>query len=491
MVNAPLDCLRGAARVLEPGRDDVTRFEQPARGPVGRAAMVVQPADLDQVREVVRRAVANRIRLLPQGANTGLVGASVPPTDGPGVVLSTDRLNPDPRIDTVSRTALVGAGARLSAVNDAAGRHGLHLPVDLAADPAIGGMIATNTGGNRMVRYGPMRRYVLGVEVVAADAEASVYGRLTGVRKDSRGVDAVAMAVGSGGALGVITAAVLALVPVPERIETWWLAVDDPDRVVELFAHLDSGQPGTISGFEFVARAAMERALDAPGARANPFGATVPAAAVLAEWSFAAATGPAAAAATVDAQTGTAGTDPTDAAASIAAQLQAAADLGLLSDGRQVDPTAAWALRHGVSDSLRRLGVVLGHDVAAPLGAVMVMRAAAITAVGRVDPDAVVCDFGHVGDGGLHLNVLFPAAVGAPSADRVAAIRLAIDAVVADHGGSYSAEHGLGPVNAERWLADTPPVEQHMIAALKSVVDPAAILGHPGHPYNRIAPNPG
>ena len=207
----------------------------------------------------------------------------------------------------------------------------------------------------------------------------------------------------------------------------------------------------------------MERTLAASGAPPNPFGAGVPEASVLAEWSFA-----------------------DDGTADIAGDVDAAFGRGLVSDGRLVDPASAWALRHGVSDALRTYGAVLGHDISAPLGSLMPMRTAAIAAVRKVAPDAVVCDFGHAGDGGLHLNVLLPSEPVPPSPDLAAAIRSAVDDVVARHGGSYSAEHGLGPLNAARWLADTPRIEQRMVAALKDVVDPQRILGHPGHPYNLI-----
>jgi len=392
----------------------------------------------------------------------------VPPADDPIVVLSCDHLAAPQDIDPVGRTALVGAGTRLSTLNEAAATYGLQLPVDLAADPAIAGMIATNTGGNRMLRYGPMRRYVLGVEVVAADQSASVYGRLSAVYKDSRGVDAVQLAVGSGGTLGVMTRAVVALVALPRSTETWWLALADPTKAIELLALLDSRRPGTISAFEFVARSAMERTLTAPGTPSNPFGSATPVASIPAEWSLAGDHG------------------PDDDAAGVADDIDAAFASGLIADGRRVDSASAWALRHGVSDSLRMHGVVLGHDVSAPLAALMPMRAQAIDAIAAIAPDAIVCDFGHVGDGGLHLNVLFPTEGGPPTPEQAAGIRAAVDDVVAECGGSYSAEHGLGPLNAARWLADTPPIERRMVAALKSVVDPKGLLGHPGHPYNLL-----
>jgi FAD/FMN-containing dehydrogenase len=461
------DVFDGAARVLVPGRDDVVRFEEPTRGATGRASLVVQPSSVDEVREVVRRAYAADIRLLPQGANTGLVGASVPPAADPCVVLSLDLLkSSQPDVDVTNASVLVSAGTRLTVLNEAVARHGLQLPVDLAADPAIGGMIATNTGGNRMVRYGPMRRFVLGVEVVAADADATVYGRLGGVYKDSRGVDPVQLAVGSGGTLGVITRAVLSLVPRVKSLETWWLALDDPSTAVELYRRITQRRPELVSAFEFVSRAALERALAVPGARPNPFNRGVlPAASVLLEVS-------------------SDGYDPEDDV--FEDDLEGALNEGLATEAMLTNHYWSWDLRHSISDALRTFGVVLGHDISAPLSALMPMRAAAIDAIAEVAPDTVVCDFGHAADGGLHLNVLVPKELGPPSPEAAASIRDAVDDVVARFGGSYSAEHGLGPVNAARWLADTPPIEQRMIAALKDVVDPKRLLGHPGHPYNLL-----
>jgi FAD/FMN-containing dehydrogenase len=306
-----------------------------------------------------------------------------------------------------------------------------------------------------------MRRYVLGVELVAADAEASVFGRIGTLRKDSRGLDTVHLAVGSGGTLGVVTRAAVALVALPRSRQTWWLAIERPAATVELLAHLDRLRPGSISAFEFVSREAMARTLAAPGAPANPFGAVITAA-VLAEWSFAG-----------------------DAADGIEDDIAAAADSRLITDGRLVDTAAAWGLRHRVSDSLRTFGVVLGHDVSVPRSSLMDVRQLAIDAVAALAPLAVMCDFGHVGDGGLHLNVLFPTESGPPTDEQRVAIRRSIDDLVTVAGGSYSAEHGLGPLNADRWLATTPVIEQRVVGALKDTLDPLRILGHPAHPYNR------
>jgi FAD/FMN-containing dehydrogenase len=449
--------------VLVPGVDDVARFDEPARGERGHASLVLAPASVDEVREAVRLAAVAGVRLLPQGANTGLVGASVAPGDPPTVVLSTERLRRPIELDAEDATAVVAAGVRLSELNDAAAEHGLQLPVDLAADPAIGGMVATNTGGARVLRHGPMRRHLLAVEAVVADDAASVLGSRRGLRKDSRGIDAVHLLIGSGGTLGVITSAVVSLTPTPRSRQTWWLALADSSRAIELLAMLEQRRPETISAFEFVSGQALERTLDTAGSPPNPFGGSIPDAAVLAEWSLGG-----------------------DATVDVEGDVDAAFAAGLITDGRLVDAPTAWGLRHRVSESLRALGIVLGHDVSVPRAALIEVRRRAIDAVAAVAGHAVMCDFGHVGDGGLHLNVLFPAGLGAPTAEQRTAIRSLIDDIAADAGGSYSAEHGLGPLNAERWLATTPPIARRLVAAVKDTADPRRILGHPGHPYNRI-----
>lgn len=453
----------GAARVLTPA-DGIERFRHPARGADGSVLAVVQPATVDEARGVVRIAVTERIRLVPQGANTGLVGASVPPPEEPAVVLSLDLLAGPPVVDPDNASAVVGAGTRLSALNEAAARHGLSLPIDLAADPAIGGMIATNTGGARVLRYGAMRHHVLGVEVVTADEDASVIGAPTALRKDSRGLAATEVAVGSGGALGVITRAAVALTPLPRTRQTWWLALADAADAITLYALLEAVRPGGLSAFELLSGPALARTLAGEGAPANPFGSTIPPAAVLAEWSF--------------------GHDPGDEG--VSGDIERAFDRGLITDGRLADGDAAWAVRHRVAEILSKFGVVSGHDVSAPRGALMAVRSAAAAAVAELAPHAELCDFGHVGDGGLHLTVLFPAESGPPAPGMTGAVRQRFDEIVAAHGGSYSAEHGLGPLNAQRWLDTTAPVTKRLIAAMKAVTDPARLLGHPGHPYNRL-----
>jgi FAD/FMN-containing dehydrogenase len=438
-------------------------YEQPWRGEPGKARAVVRPSSLDAVRDVVRWAVRERVRLLPQGANTGLVGASTPDGAGDAIVLSTERLSTPLTLDTVERTAVVGSGVRLSTLNAAAAEHGLHLPIDLAADPTLGGMIATNTGGTRVLRYGALRHHVLDVQSVAATSDADVFGHGTAVRKDSRGIDIVQLMVGSGGSLGIVTQVTVSLTPLPTQRATWWI-LPTPRREIDLLHFFERAGDG-LSAFELVSANAMAAAGCAPEQVRLPFPLDAIAdAAALIEW-----IGP--------------------GSERVAELFEQAAERGLVRDAVEMPAESAWAVRHAITDGLRTMGTVLGHDVAVPRRRIPEVRDQARATVGNLVPRARLCEFGHVGDGGLHLSVLFPHDVHPPTEAERFAIRRALDDLVAADG-TYSAEHGLGPLNAQRWLATTSPMERAVVKALKKTLDPHGILGHPQHPYNLLGVAP-
>ena len=438
---------------------DLGTYEQPWRGESGKARAVVRPSSLDEVRDVVRWAVRERVRLVPQGANTGLVGASTPDAGGDAIVLSTERLTNVLTLDPVERTAIVGAGVRLSTLNAAAAEHGLHLPIDLAADPTLGGMIATNTGGTRVLRYGALRHHVLDLQAVAATSDADVFGHATAIRKDSRGIDISQLMVGSGGALGIVTQVTLSLTPLPTERAAWWI-LPTANREIDLLHFLERVGDG-LSAFELVSANAMAAAGHAPEQVRLPFALeAITDAAALIEW--------------------------TGSGCEHGAEFfQQAAERGLVRDAVEMPPDAAWAVRHAITDGLRTMGTVLGHDVAVPRRRISQVRKAARSTVAELAPRATMCEFGHVGDGGLHLNVLFPHDVEPPTEAERSAIRRALDDLVAADG-TYSAEHGLGPLNAQRWLATTSPIERAVVKTLKQVLDPLGILGHPRHPYNLL-----
>ena len=443
---------------------DLVRYCEPFRGRPGQTPAVLRPAEVDQVRAVVRWARRHRVRLLPQGGATGLVGASTPPPGGEGratVVVSLERMDARPVVDPVDRTAVVRAGTRLSALNEAAGAHGLTLPIDLGADPMLGGMVATNTGGARMVRHGDVRRHVLGVRAVVADEECGVLDDLTTLRKHNVGPSASHWFVGSGGAFGIITDVAVQLEQLAASRACAWVVPRDGRAALDALLHLERRHGSWLEAYEVVSAEALDAAL-AHGATVHPFGdRPSPGYSVLVELAG----------------------DDEGAEDRLLTALGELADQDLVEDGVVVDPDRAWLPRHAVSEGLRQLGTVLGFDVSVPRPALPPFLQRAREVVHEVAPEAVVADFGHWGDGGVHCNVVLP---GVEVVDPDLAHRLR-DAVlgltVHEFGGSFSAEHGIGPSNADWWRAATPEGVQRLTRQLKAVFDPLGVLGHPGLPY--------
>ncbi len=447
--------LLGRPAVLRAGRDDTARYTTPARGPAGAAVDVVRPASTEEVREVVRWAREHRIRLLPQGANSGLVGASTPPGDAGDrlVVLSTDRLRDGLRVDEVDRTALVPAGIRLSELNRAAAEVGLWFPIDLGADPSLGGMVATDTGGARMLRHGDVRRNTLGLEVVLADDGVSVVDTLRVHRKQNEGLDPTALFVGSSGALGVITRVAVDLSVRPAETLAAWIPLDDPHDAVRLLGHLERRLDPLLSAFEVVSAAARRAAA--------VVGPTLP-------------LRPAPWAVLVEVA------GPEGAGDLLVA---AAADAPVPTDDALVLPAAsAWRVRHAVTEGLARTGTVVGHDVAVPRADLADLVTSAAAQVTATWPDATVADFGHWGDGGVHLNVVFPPGATVDDALVEAVHDIVFTLAVDRHGGTFSAEHGVGPANASWWLRSASPATFELVSALRRTCDPLGVLGHPGLP---------
>ncbi len=444
--------------------EEVAGHVVPWRGAPGDAAAVVRPADTEQVRTVVAWARRHLVRLVPQGANTGLVGASTPPRGSDAVVLSLTRLRGVPRIDPVDRTATVGAGVHLSELNEAARPHGLCLPIDLGADPTLGGMVATNTGGARMLRHGDLRHALLGVRAVLADDGCSVVDELSTLRKHNVGPSIGQLLVGAGGAFAVVTDVAVELQPIAADRATAWLAPTDDAAIIAALSLLESRCAGELSALEVVSDVALSAAIDLPGGT-SPFGdRPLPPHSILVELE---------------------GRD--DVEAHLVTALAGLADAGLLDDAVVTPADTAWALRHRITEGLSHHGTVVGFDVSVPRPSLPELVAAVRRAVAAELPRAVVADFGHWGDGGVHCNLVFPhvEGVAAPPDDdeRARATRIVLGLVVDRFGGSFSAEHGIGPTNADWWRRTTSEGTRRMLLAFADAADPLDLLGHPGLPY--------
>ena len=453
-----LEALLGADAVVWESAD-LARYETGWRYGAGRARVAVRPASAAQVADFLGLCGRHRLRVVAQGANTGLVGASVPDSGGAMAVLSLERLNHRLEIDPLDRTVVVDAGVTLGALNAALAPHGLHFPVDLGADPQVGGMVATNTGGARLLRYGDVRRNLLGLEVALADG--TLVATLDALRKNNTGLDWKQLFTGTTGLFGVVTAAVLQVAPLPRQRAAALVAVAGGGPVLDLLRALEAGLSEVLTAFEAVSGNALEAVFrHQPGVR-NPFG-ELPAYAVLVEL---------------------ASTLP-EAALDLAALLEGAlADHiegaeGVL-DVRFGRPGDFWAIRHAVSESLRQEGRVLAFDLAVPRSRLPEFTAAVTAWLHAAHPFVRVCDFGHWGDGGTHLNLVWrdsdsprpPAELGRLIQDQV--YRMTVEGFA----GSFSAEHGIGPHNQHCFDAFTPAPVKAVGAALRAHFDPQGLLG--------------
>ncbi len=443
--------------------EDLVRYEEGWRYGKGKALLVVRPGTTAEVSATLKRCSLAGVRVVPQGANTGLVGASTPDASGAMAVLSLERLNRRLEIDPVNRTARVDGGVLLSALNEALAPHGLMFPIDLGADPSIGGMIATNTGGTRLLKYGDVRHNLLGVEVVQADG--TVLDAMNQLRKNNTGLDSKQLFVGTSGVLGVITGAVLQVVPVPTQRAVALVGCTTGEAALRLLQALEQDLADLFTAFEVISAEAIAPVFVHHEAVRNPYGAAKPPAYT--------------------------------ALVELATTLpKAALDLpGLLEErlGALLETDAGeaitdvfmgkaedlWAIRHRVSESLRSEGKVLAFDVSVPRSRMAAFTEAARTLLAAEFPFVRCCDFGHWGDGGTHLNLVWTEATAPrPTAELVPELQSRIyDLAVQDFEGSYSAEHGVGPHNQRFYEAYTAPAIRKLNGALKAHLDPQGILG--------------
>jgi len=439
---------------------DRLAYETAARYGAGSAAAVVRPADVTQVSAVVRHLVERGIPFIPQSGNTGLVLGSTPDNSGRQVVLSLDRLRTPPRIDVANRTATVAAGTRLSTLNAALEPHNLFLPIDVSSDPMIGGMVATNTGGARFLRYGDMRRQVLGLEVVLPDEAGTILKLSSGLRKDNSHLDLRQLFIGSCGAFGVITAATLEVQPLPRQTAVALLIPRDEDAILELLQAFEADAGEFLTAFEGMSQAVMRHAFAQIPSLRNPFPEGLPAYAILVELTSSAA--PRHPSTTLDALL-----------ESLVTQL-AERPSGPLSDVRFGHAEQLWALRHSLSEGLRKAGPVLGFDLSFHRSEVMQFRRVAIALLATTYPEYEVCDFGHIADGGVHFNLLHQAGAAADPAREKAVSQRILELAVGDFGASFSSEHGIGRANQAAYDQFTPLSIQHYSAALAAVFAPRA-----------------
>jgi len=405
----------------------------------GRAAAVLRPADTGQVAAVLARCTQEGLAVVPQGGNTGLVGGGVPLRGE--VVLSLTRLTGLSPVDLDARQVTAGAGVTLQQVSAAGQDSGLDLGILIASrdSATVGGAIATNAGGLRVLRYGPMRAQLRGVEAVLSDG--TVVSHLSGLVKDNTGYDYPSVLAGSEGTLAVITRARLQLVPRPRDPVTVLAALGSPAEVHELARRALAAVPGLLSA-EFFRQAGADILTEHAGLR--PPDPRAPAYLLLE------AAGPGA----LDDLADLLGDTP-------AAVAQDAA-------GR----AALWAYRERHPEAAGFIGTPIKLDVAVPAAQWVRLADEVAAAVAAADPGASVVSYGHVADGNLHVNVV-------PAGPADGRHEDAVFGLVTSLGGSISAEHGIGTLKG-RWLTlARSPAELALFARIRAAFDPAGTL-NPG-----------
>lgn len=404
----------------------------------GRARCVVRPGDTAEVAAVVRLCATHDAAIVPQGGNTGLVGGAVP-TDG-AVVVSLTRLDELEPIDVLAGQVTVGAGVTLARLQEHAAAAGLAYGVDLAArDTAtVGGTVATNAGGIHVVAHGTTRAQVVGLEAVLADG--SVVSRLGGLVKDNVGYDLPGLLVGSEGTLAIVTRARLRLVPRPAYRVVALLAVDDLAAAVELTAHLRRRVSG-LTAVEYVERAGVDLVVARAGV-ADPFAGRGHPAHLVVE---------------------VAGAEPpTERLAAAVADAPGVREVAVAED--RPGQARLWAVREAHTEAIAGEGVPHKLDVTLPLGRIAAFRAALDELLAARWPEAEPIVFGHLADGNLHVNVVGPE----PDDDRLDA---AVLALVAEHDGSISSEHGVGRQKAPYLHLGRSEADRAAMRAIKRALD--------------------
>ncbi|MCA1492931.1 FAD-binding oxidoreductase [Ensifer sp. NBAIM29] len=443
---------------------DMEAYETGARYDRGRASAVLRPATTAETSAAVGYCVRNGLALIPQSGNTGLVSGSTPDETGSEVILSLDRLTRQFEIDTDNRSVRLDAGFHLSDLNRRLEDHDLFFPIDLGADPRIGGMIATNTGGSRFLKYGDVRRNTLGLKIVLADEAGTVLDLGCSLRKNNTGVDWKQIFIGTSGAFGIVTECVLNLERLPKQTATAFLVPSGGAQVLPLLRAMEERLGAYLSAFEGMSKNAIAAAFAHVPSLKNPFqGGNIPDYVILAEISRTWA--------------------PREGEQSLDAVLESVlAEIWEMEDAPLADafigpPHETWALRHALSEGVKHLGKLIAFDLSFRRGDIMVFCDHMKAEMPAQFPGVIICDFGHIGDGGVHFNLVVEKnspLLAEPGFEQ--RLREWIFAVaVEQYGGSFSAEHAIGRRNQAWYDFYTPEKLKQMAAGLKPITSPGKL----------------
>jgi FAD/FMN-containing dehydrogenase len=436
---------------------------------LGAALAVVRPATTEEVAAVVRLCVEEKVAVVPQGGNTGMMGGGTPHEKGHEIVLSLNRMNRIIEVDALGYTMTVEAGVILKTIQETAARHDRLFPLSLAAEGSctVGGNLATNAGGVQVLHYGNARQLVLGLEVVTPQGE--VWNGLRALKKDNTGYDLRDLYLGAEGTLGIITKAILKLWPKPKDVATSWIAIPSPEAAVSLLSGAHAASEDNVTSCELMARQGIDLVLKhIPGA-ADPLSEKHEWY-VLMEWS--------------STRPRREGANQTGLAEKMEAYLGEAMEKGMVLDAvlaqNETQAKALWALRENHSESQKREGPSIKHDISVSVSKIPAFMTEGLTAMKRVLPECRPVPFGHVGDGNLHFNCQAPVGWDRPRfMAHAEAITTAVHDLVVSYGGSISAEHGIGQMKVDELAHYRSRIELDTMRAIKRALDPENLM-NPG-----------
>lgn len=429
----------------------------------GASPLMLKPASTEEVAAIMKLASETGTAIVPQTGNTGLVGGQTPRSGASDIILSLERMSRVRDIDPVANIIVVDGGCILDTVHAEADKVERMFPLSLGSQGScrIGGNLATNAGGTAVLAYGNMRQLCLGLEVVLPTGE--IWNGLRRLKKDNTGYDLRDLFIGSEGTLGVITGAVLKLFPKPRGHQVAFAGLNSPEDALKLFDRASTLCGAALTGFELMPRIGIDfTTKHIPGVR-DPLDTVHP-------WY-----------ALIDISTSdTAETAQTMIEDLLEKGFEAGVVQNAVIASSDAQRTALWHMRESMSDAQKPEGGSIKHDVSVPVSKIPVFMAEAEAAVMQALPGARICAFGHLGDGNIHYNISQP--VGADKAEFIARwreINQIVHGIVLSHGGSISAEHGIGQLKRDELADIRPGIELELMRRIKTAFDPAGVM-NPG-----------
>jgi FAD/FMN-containing dehydrogenase len=437
----------------------------------GDALAVLRPQDTSEVSRIMKLAYEFGVPVVPQGGNTGVAGGSVPDKTGKSIVISLERMNKVREISVSAMTITVEAGCILEKLQQIAEDKGLFFPLNFGAKGScmIGGNLATNAGGQNVVRYGNTRELCLGVEAVFSDGR--VMNLLSGLRKDNTGYDLRDLLIGSEGTLAIITAATMKLFHLPQTRSTTLAIIPSIDIGLELLNRVQETTGGSVEAFELIPRVFLELVQKHAPQFQMPF-PKIPELCVLIE--IAATTS----------ENSNDGAEPSNnAKEQLESILESAINDGLVSDAviasSESQRREMWEMRENALEIITKEGDRIGFDISLPLNKVQAFVDEMEKRAGSLVKNLRMCHLGHLGDGNLHYAIFPPEEEPNALVSKSEEIKTAVYDAISKFNGSFSAEHGIG--TSKLFAMDTykDPVALEIMQQIKTKLDPKMIM-NPG-----------